>query len=193
MTVFFWFNAGMSASNPDPFTSLPVLDGQSLTLRPLRAVDFEALHAAASDPLIWAQHPEPTRHQPEVFRRFFDSAIVGHSSYAVIDGSSGRVIGSSRYYDWNPVLREIAIGYTFLARSHWGGDANRELKRLMLAFAFRHADTVWFHVGKHNLRSRRAMEKIGGILTREECRGVSGQVQEYVFYRIDAPDGRRSL
>ena len=42
------------------------------------------------------------------------------------------VIGLSCYYDWNPADRSVVIGYTFLARSHWGGGTNREMKRLML-------------------------------------------------------------
>ena len=57
---------------------------------------------------------------------------------------------------------EIEIGWTFLARSHWGGAHNRELKRLMLAHAFKFVDNVIFFVGANNLRSQRAVEKIGG-------------------------------
>jgi N-acetyltransferase len=80
----------------------------------------------------------------------------------VTDKASGEVIGTSRYYGWNPDQREVAIGYTFLVRSHWGGATNREMKQLMLSHAFRWAKVVWFHVGKNNWRSRRAMEKVGG-------------------------------
>jgi N-acetyltransferase len=176
----------------NPFVALPILEGQSLVLRPLRSTDdFESLHAAASDPLIWAQHPEPTRHQRDVFQRFFDSALAGGSTYVVMDQATGQIIGSSRYYDWHPQKREVAIGYTFLARSHWGGSANHEMKRLMLAFAFQHVNTVWFHVGKHNLRSRRAMEKIGAAFSHEEQKEMFGQMHEYVYYRMDSLDQLR--
>jgi RimJ/RimL family protein N-acetyltransferase len=77
------------------------------------------------------------------------------------------MIGSSRYYDYQPGKSQIIIGYTFLTRKYWGGNFNRELKGLMLRHAFRFVDTVLFEVGLNNLRSRRAMEKIGGTLTSE--------------------------
>lgn len=41
------------------FDLQPTLIGSTITLRPLREADFDALHAAASDPLIWEQHPDP--------------------------------------------------------------------------------------------------------------------------------------
>lgn len=178
----------MSAANPtpNPFGPLPTLTGESLMLRQLQAGDFEALYAVASDPQIWAQHPEPTRYQRDVFQRFFDSALAGGSTYVVIDKTSEKIIGSSRYYEWNPEKQEIAIGYTFLARSHWGGNTNRDMKRLMLELAFKNAKTVWFHVGKNNLRSRKALEKIGASFSHEESKEMFGQVHEYVFYRVDA-------
>jgi RimJ/RimL family protein N-acetyltransferase len=169
---------------PNPFSPLPTLLGERLSLRQLQGGDFEALYAAASDPLIWAQHPEPTRYQRDVFQRFFDAALAGGSTYVVIDKGNGQIIGSSRYYDWSPEKREIAIGFTFLARSHWGGSANSELKRLMLELAFQHARVVWFHVGKNNLRSRKALEKIGAVFSHEERKELFGQVQEYEYYRM---------
>lgn len=49
------------------------------------------------------------------------------------------------------------------SRSHWGGTYNRELKRLMLGHAFRFVGSVIFLVDPANLRSQRAVEKIGGV------------------------------
>ena len=98
------------------------------------------------------------------------------------------MIGSSRYYEWDPARREVAIGYTFLATSHWGGAVNRELKTLMLDHAFRWAKTVWFHIGSDNLRSRKATEKIGARLSHEGVKVIHGRDYPYAWYRIDAPD-----
>lgn len=166
----------------------PTLVGKSISLRPLQTVDFESLYAAASDPLIWELHPEPLRYQREVFERgFFTSALASGGALVVTDNASGQLIGSSRYYDWKPVEREVAIGFTFLSRSHWGGTANREMKRLMLNHAFQWAKVAWFHVGVNNLRSRKAMEKIGGRLSHEKSFEIHGTVHMHAFYRIDAP------
>jgi RimJ/RimL family protein N-acetyltransferase len=145
-----------------PFELQPVLSGERVDLRPLCEEDFPALFAVASDPLIWEQHPEPDRCTEPVFRRFFRGAMESGGAFLVLDRRDGRVIGSSRYAGYDEQASEIEIGWTFLARSHWGGACNREMKRLMLDHAFRFVDRVVFRVGPHNLRSQKAMEKIGG-------------------------------
>ena len=134
----------MTPASPD---WQPTLRGERITLRPLRADDFAALHAAANDPAIWAQHPEPDRHEAAPFARYFAGAMASGGALAVVDDADGRIVGSSRYYDWDPVEATVVVGFTFLARSHWGGATNGAMKRLMLANAFRWACTVWFHVG----------------------------------------------
>jgi RimJ/RimL family protein N-acetyltransferase len=175
-------------SPQDAFDLRPTLRGPTLTLRPLVAADFEALHAAASDPLIWEQHPQPTRWQREVFRTdFFEGAVASGSAFVVVDNASCAIIGSTRYYDWQPQERSIAVGFTFLTRAWWGGPANQEMKQLLLQHAWHWVDTVWFHIGVDNLRSRRALEKLGGYLSHvEERSGGAGRVST-AFYRIDAP------
>lgn len=170
-----------------PFAAQPSLAGPTLLLRPLVAADFEPLLAAASDPLIWAQHPEPTRHERSVFEGFFAKALASGGALTVRDGATDEVLGSSRYYDWDEAGRSITIGYTFLVRSRWGGAANGELKRLMLDHAFRQARRVWFHIGAGNLRSRRALEKIGGVLDHTDKVRHGDVEHDYCFYRIDAP------
>ncbi|MDF2446642.1 MAG: family N-acetyltransferase [Moraxellaceae bacterium] len=172
----------------DDFDFSPTLVGETISLRPLTADDFEAVYAAASDPLIWEQHPYPLRYRRDVFESgFWVSAVTAQGAFVITDNASGQVIGSSRYYEWDPAKQEVAIGFTFLRRSHWGGATNRELKRLMLEHAFRWARVVWFHVGSNNLRSRKAMEKIGGVFSHEEAKEIHGTVHVHAFYRIDAP------
>ncbi len=171
------------------FDGQPTLRGPRLLLRPLRAEDAEALYAAASDPLIWAQHPDPERYRREVFLPgFFAPALAGGCALAVVEQASGEIIGSSRYYDWDPARREVAIGYSFLVRAHWGGASNAEMKQLMLDHAFAQAGRVWFHVGRDNRRSRRAMEKIGARLSHEGLRDGKATV----WFCIDAPAGSES-
>ena len=122
------------------------------------------MFAAAADPEIWRLHPAPDRYKEDVFRAYFDGAIACGSAFAFVDRRSGDVIGSSRYHGLDPVSSEIEIGWTFLARNYWGGSYNAEIKWLMLEHAFQFVDTVVFWVGETNLRSRKAMEKMGGVL-----------------------------
>ncbi|HEY7064168.1 MAG TPA: GNAT family N-acetyltransferase [Chloroflexota bacterium] len=146
-----------------PFDLQPTLTGQLIELRPLRAADYLPLYAVAADPLIWEQHPSPDRYQEPAFRVFFQEALASGGALLATDSQAGQVIGSSRFHGYNEAEREIEIGWTFLARSHWGGSYNGEMKRLMLQHAFRFVDRVVFRVGTHNLRSQRAMERIGGV------------------------------
>ncbi len=145
------------------FELQPTLKSEILELRPLRVDDYDALYAVASDPLLWEQHPHYDRYQPDVFRKFFDDAMRSGGALIAIDRSNGAVIGSSRFYGHDVLRSEIEIGWTFLARSHWGGVYNGEMKRLMLSHAFKFVDNVIFIVGTTNLRSQRAVEKIGGV------------------------------
>ena len=146
-----------------PFDLQPVLKGDLLELRPLRAADFDDLFRVAADPLIWEQHPIKDRYRDEQFRTFFREALESGGALVAVDTSDGRIIGSSRFHGYDSRRSEIEIGWTFLARSHWGGRYNGEMKRLMLHHAFRFVDRVVFLVGLENLRSQRAVEKIGGV------------------------------
>ena len=130
----------------------------------MKADDFDALFRVASDPLIWEQHPEPNRYQEPVFRKFFDDGMRSAGALVAIDRTTGEIIGTSRYHDYNATRSVIEIGFTFLARAYWGGEYNGEMKRLMLEHAFRYVTRVLFIIGPDNLRSRRAVEKIGGVL-----------------------------
>lgn len=139
----------------------PLLHGRLVSLEPLRPEDFDALYAVASDPLIWEQHPASDRYQEPVFRAFFRDALASGGALLARDAGDGRVIGSSRYHGHDPAAREIEIGWTFLARSHWGGRHNRDMKDLMLRHAFGFVDTVIFAIGPNNLRSQFAVLKLG--------------------------------
>ncbi|WP_347900710.1 GNAT family N-acetyltransferase [Pseudomonas purpurea] len=171
-----------------PLPVSPLTIGESLELRPLEADDFESLYSVASDPLIWVQHPSPMRYQEPVFHEWFNEALASKSALIVIDRSNNQVIGSSRYYEFDEKKREVAIGYTFLAREKWGGGANKELKHLMLTHAFQWVDTVWFHIDSQNIRSQRAMEKIGGLLSHRATKQLTDRTQEYLLYKIERPN-----
>ncbi|MFL6350986.1 MAG: GNAT family N-acetyltransferase [Bryobacteraceae bacterium] len=145
------------------FDFQPILKGELLELKPLRAEDFDDLYAVAADPLIWEQHPMKDRYKEEVFNVFFREALDSGGALLAIDCKHGQVIGSSRFHGYDQEKSEIEIGWTFLARSHWGGIYNREMKRLMLQHAFRFVSTVIFLVGPQNLRSQKAVEKIGAV------------------------------
>ena len=141
------------------------MKGELVELRPLTPGDWNDLFAVASDSLIWEQHPESDRYKENVFRVFFREALECGGAFVVIDKSTQQIIGSTRFYGYDPEKSEIEIGWTFLARRYWGGRYNAEMKRLLLDHTFKFVENVVFFVGEHNVRSQKAMEKIGA--TRE--------------------------
>src|SRR5437762_8586200 len=141
----------------------PNLRGELIELRPLRPEDWDDLFAVASDPLIWEQHPESDRYKEEIFKIFFREALECGGAFVIVDTTSQQIIGSTRFYGYDPEKSEIEIGWTFLARKYWGGRYNREMKQLMLEHAFQFVETVIFHIGENNIRSQKATERIGAV------------------------------
>jgi N-acetyltransferase len=145
------------------FDLQPNLKGDLIELRPLTLEDWGDLFAVASDPLIWEQHPESDRYKEDVFKIFLSDALESGGAFVIIDRKNQQIIGSTRFYGYDPEKSEIEIGWTFLARKYWGGRFNRELKQLMLDHAFKFVENVIFYVGENNIRSQKATEKIGAV------------------------------
>lgn len=154
----------------------PTLEGELVVARPLLADDFDQLYAAAADPLLWEQHSDRERWQEAVFRTYFDDHLASGGALAVVDRARDALIGVSRYDNYDPEASEVEIGWTFLARPYWGGAYNADLKRVMLGHAFQSVEAVVFLVGALNLRSRRAVEKLGAV--------ESGERRGMVLYAV---------
>ena len=165
----------------------PVLEGETLVLRPLREDDREALYAIASDPLMWEQHPAHDRWQRPVFDALFDDGMNWGGALAITRKVDGAVVGTSQFRPAEVLPDAMEIGFTYIARSEWGSDTNREGKRLMLAHALAHVERCLFRVGRDNRRSRIAVERIGGRLTDiiEPIAFPDGRIVEHVIYVID--------
>ena len=178
----------MTGGSALAFELQPTLSGRLVELRPLELTDFAPLYVAASDPLIWHQHPEPDRYKRDVFQRYFDGAMESGGAFAIVDRGTRRIIGSSRYCALRPAEREVEIGWTFLERAFWGGAYNGEVKSLMLDHAFRFVDRVVFIVGENNRRSQKALEKIGARYAgRADAPTPDGTVRRNVLYAITRP------
>lgn len=138
------------------------LQNQFVKLVPLQENDFEELYSVANDELLWEQHPNKLRYQKPVFQNFFEGAMQSQGAFFIRETSTNEPIGSSRFYDYNPETNSILIGYTFIGRKFWGKGYNKAIKKLMMGYAFQYVDTIYFHIGAFNIRSQKAMEKIGG-------------------------------
>ena len=172
---------------------LTQLANETVTLVPLHEDHFELLFAVAADPLIWAQHPTPTRYQRAVFATYFAGGIESKAAFLVFDTATQTPIGSSRYYDLNLAAHSVKIGYTFLACAYWGTRHNRALKTVMLNNAFRFVDTVIFEIGAQNLRSQKAIEKLGAVRVATQKIAYFGEAaNENFIYEIKKADWQSS-
>lgn len=175
----------MSGIEPTIVDLQPVLKGARVLIRPIVATDWTGLYKAASDPAVWEQHPARNRYQEPVFRDFFEAALASGSGFTLIHRADGNIMGSTRYHGHDGALREIEIGWSLLSCEYWGGSYNLEIKNLLLSHAFKFVDTVVFWVGDTNIRSQRAMEKIGGMRRAGiHTRTVAGIASDNIVYEI---------
>ena len=143
------------------FSIQPTLENDIVKITPLQQCDFDRLYEVASDPEVWAMHPNKERYKKEVFQNFFQGALASGGAFVITDKNSGEVLGSTRFYDYNENDETILIGYTFYGTKSWGKNINSSVKKMMLDYIFQYVDKVIFHVGKDNIRSVKAMNKLG--------------------------------
>lgn len=127
--------------------------------------DFEKLYSIAKDPNIWKQHPENDRWKREKFSIFFKNGLLNDFGLLIIyDKRTDGFIGSTRYYSYDINDSAIRVGFTFISTDYWGTLVNFHIKKMMLDYAFDFVDNVYFDIGVKNIRSRKAVEKIGACL-----------------------------
>ena len=141
------------------------LENKNFILKLLNNNDFDLLYNSGKNKKIWEQHPENDRWKREKFKIFFNNGIKNiFGFYGIYDKSKNTIVGSTRYYSYSKKNNSIKIGFTFLTPVYWGTDTNLQIKTLMLGYAFNYVENIYFDIGKNNIRSRKAIEKIGATL-----------------------------
>lgn len=161
-----------------------ILENEITKLIPLKEEHFEALFEAASDPLIWEQHPSKDRYHREGFTAFFKAAMDSKGSFLILDKQTGEIMGTTRYYDYDPEKSSVGIGYTFITRKYWGGPYNSSNKKLLIDYAFQHVNSILFHVGAENFRSQKAVLKLGAEKVRDMVITANGIDMPYFEYEL---------
>lgn len=160
----------------------PVLENEKAILYPLQNNDFEALYAVASDAKIWEQHPDNNRWKKNVFKTFFDLAIQSKGAFKIVNKNTGKIIGSTRFYNYNEQEDSIFVGFTFYAVSYWGKGINKSVKATMLDYIFQFVSKVYFHIGANNIRSQVAIMRIGADKIGEEVVACSDGSKRVNFW-----------
>jgi RimJ/RimL family protein N-acetyltransferase len=169
------------------------LSARGVSLVPLALAHEEGLRAAAADGELWNIRVTSVP-EPKDTRKYIEDALAmreaGHRfAFAVIEDSSGKVIGSSSYHDIVPAIHRLEIGYTWYAKSHQRSHVNSTCKLLLMTHAF---ETLGCHVvgwrtDNFNFASIAAIERLGakkdGVLRGHALRR-DGTIRDTVMYSL---------
>jgi RimJ/RimL family protein N-acetyltransferase len=188
----------------------PFLKGKTVYLQPAAEEDRELMRPLARDPRLWeftktliiddsydtqfdAYFDEALR-LPELDGRTFIIRTAGDGNSprsGEIPMLRGSIIGMSRLFNVAWKDKRLEIGHTWYIPDVWGKVYNKECKLLLLQYAFEQLKfhRVEFRVAHQNIRSQRAVEKIGGIkegvLRKHTVRNDGSRRDTVVFSIID--------
>ena len=174
-----------------------MLTGERARLVPMEAGDAEALFKAGRDPRIWDYMPVRVTSLSDM-ARVVEEALRAQAQgtdvpFVILDGETGRIVGSTRFCDITLPHRNLEIGWTWLSPEVWRTRINTECKYLLLRHAFETLDLlrVQLKTDARNLRSQRAIERLGAIkegVLRHHRVLPDGYLRDSVYYSILAEE-----
>ena len=175
------------------FIEPTTLLGHNVRLEPLDAAHEAGLKQAAADGELWNIRVTSVP-EPEHTRKYIEDALAmreacSRFAFAVVEASTGKVLGTSSYHDILPTVKRVEIGYTWYAKSAQRTHVNTTAKLLLMTHAF---ETLGCHVvgwrtDNFNFASQRAIERLGakkdGIVRGHALRR-DGTIRDTVMYSL---------
>jgi len=182
-----------------------VLEGSVVRLEPMTLDHLSGLTEVGLDPEIWRLTTVMIQTAEEM-RGYVESALELQRAgatlpFVTIERSTGRVVGSTRFGNYDPANRRIEIGWTWIARPWQRTAVNTEAKYLMLTHAFEMLQCVRVELKTDvlNKPSRKAMLRIGAIeegVLRKHTLMWTGRYRDSIYYSIldeEWPDVKKQL
>jgi N-acetyltransferase len=173
------------------------LDGRIVGLEPLTEFHIPALAEVAFDPDLWSVTTTNIRDASDL-RHYVDEALqLQHAgtalAFATRHKPSNRVVGSSRFGNYDAANRKVEIGWTWVARPWQRTAVNAEAKLLMLRYAFEELECVRveFKTDAINLRSQGALETLGAVregVLRSHMILPNGRRRDSVYFSVLAEE-----
>ncbi|PWA10548.1 GNAT family N-acetyltransferase [Flavobacterium laiguense] len=170
-----------------------ILRGKSVELVPLEKEHFEKLYKAAADKKLWELIPTDCSNR-ETFETAYNFSLAEREKgnqypFVIFHKQTKEVIGSTRFFEIYPLDKKLEIGWTWIITKYWGTEINLECKLLLLSFCFEILKTnrVQIKTKDNNFRSRKAIEKIGGVfegVLRKDRVQSDGTARNAVYYSI---------
>lgn len=186
---------GLTYSQPERSVKvIPVtLTGRHVRLEPLSPVHIDPLFTAASDPQLWRWTLTQISSREDM-REYVEAALAAQAAgtalpFATLDGSTGEVIGSTRFGNIDVANRHVEIGWTWLRRDRQRTACNTEAKYLMLSHAFDVLGCIRVELKTDalNQQSRAAILRIGAVeegILRAHMITASGRIRDSAMYSI---------
>ncbi len=141
---------------------------QKVDLLPLQKEHFEELYIAASDKELWQLIPTDCSDK-KTFEKTYAASLIEREKgneypFVIYHKPTKKIIGSTRFFEIFPEHRKLEIGWTWIVKEHWGTAVNLECKLVLLTFCFETLKTIRVQLKTKdtNVRSKKAIEKIGG-------------------------------
>ncbi len=171
-----------------------VLEGARVRLEPLDLAHIDDLTVSARDPEVWrylnVAPPKGRADVEKIVRAAVEAELAARElPFAIVDKSSGKAVGSTRYMNIDRPNRAAEIGWTWLATEVQRTAVNTEAKLLLLTHGFEtlHALRIYLRTDGRNLKSQRAIERLGakkeGVFRKERI-NWDGFVRDAHFYSI---------
>ena len=173
------------------------LHGNTVVLLPMENAHFAELCALANDKRIWEFIPVDMS-DPEACMRSFSTALTEREKesrfpFVIVHKTQHKIIGSTSLMDLQPAHKKLEIGWTWLQPEYWATTVNLECKLALLSFCFEelHANRVQLKTDETNLRSRKAIEKIGGHYEgtlRQDMLRDNGTIRSSAYFSLLAAE-----
>jgi len=145
-----------------------ILKGELVELLPLEKEHFEELYIAASDQKLWELIPVDCSKR-ETFDIAYNKALADRETgsqypFVILHRATRKLIGSTRFFEIFSADLKLEIGWTWITRDYWATGINLECKLLLMTYCFEVLKTrrVQLKTDENNIRSRKAIQKIGG-------------------------------
>jgi N-acetyltransferase len=176
-----------------PFVTPVTLSLRGLRIEPLALAHEDGLRQAAADGELWKLRVTSVP-EPENTRAYIETALKmreegNRFAFAVIDESTGKLLGCSSYHDILPSVKRVEIGYTWYAKSVQRSHVNSTCKLMLMTHAFETlgCGVVGWRTDNFNFASQKAIERLGaqkdGVIRGHALRRDS-TVRDTVMYSM---------
>ncbi|MDR2224089.1 MAG: GNAT family N-acetyltransferase [Flavobacteriaceae bacterium] len=170
-----------------------ILKGETVTLIPLEQEHLEELYSASADKELWKLVPSDCSERAIFFSNYsyaLEARVNGTQyPFVILDNRTNKIIGSTRFFEIYQADKKLEIGWTWITQEYWGTTVNLECKLLLMSYCFEVLKTnrVQLKTKDTNIRSRKAIEKIGGVfegILRKDKIQQDGTTRNAAYYSI---------